>query len=73
MIDYSQPFRYGTKANLKPGDLIEPGFQSNYGQRKKANYVYLTATLDAATWRAELALDDGPELLPDIVLNFVKR
>ena len=53
-------YYHGTKANLQPGDLIEPGFQSNYGQRKKAAYIYLTATLDAATWGAELAQGDGP-------------
>ncbi len=52
---------HGTKANLKSGDLIEPGYHSNYGTRKKANYVYLSATLDAATWGAELALGDGQE------------
>lgn len=56
----SQKLYHGTKANLKPGDLIEPGFNSNYGKRKKANYIYLTATLDAATWGAELALGEGP-------------
>ena len=54
------PFYHGTKAALKPGDLLEPGYGSNYGERKKANYVYLTATLDAATWGAELAVGDGP-------------
>jgi len=55
----SQPFYHGTKANLKPGDLIEPGYRSNFGKGKKASYVYLTATLDAATWGAELALGEG--------------
>lgn len=55
----SQPFYHGTKASLKQGDLIEPGFRSNYGKRKKASYVYLTATLDAAIWGAELALGEG--------------
>ena len=54
------PFYHGTKADLKPGDLLEPGHGSNYGERKKANYVYLTATLDAATWGAELAVGDEP-------------
>jgi hypothetical protein len=44
---------------LKQADLISPGFQSNYGQRKKARYVYLTATLDAAIWGAELAAGEG--------------
>ena len=56
----SQRFYHGTKSDLKPGDLIEPGYDSNYGKRKKAAYVYLTATLDAATWGAELALGEGP-------------
>ena len=54
------PFYHGTKADLKPGDLLEPGYSSNYGERQKANYVYLTATLDAAVWGAELAEGDGP-------------
>jgi len=54
------PFYHGTKADLKPGDLLEPGYSSNYGERKKANYVYLTATLDAAIWGAELAVGDEP-------------
>jgi len=61
------PFYHGTKADLKSGDLLEPGYSSNfgqrtkanYGQRTKANYVYLTATLDAATWGAELAVGQG--------------
>jgi rifampin ADP-ribosylating transferase len=35
---------------LKPGDLIDSGCTSNYGKKKKANYVYLTGTLDAAIW-----------------------
>ena len=56
----SQTFYHGTKVNLKQGDLIEPGFNSNYGSRKKASYVYLTATMDAAIWGAELALGEGP-------------
>jgi rifampin ADP-ribosylating transferase len=54
----SPTFYHGTKATLKLGDLIEPGFHSNYGTRKKALFVYLTATLDAATWGAELALGE---------------
>lgn len=53
-------YYHGTRARLKPGDLIQPGYRSNYGKRKEANYVYLTATLDAATWGAELALGKGP-------------
>lgn len=53
-------YLHGTKADLKPGDLIEAGRSSNYGERKQAAFVYLTGTLDAATWGAELAIGDGP-------------
>jgi len=56
----AQRFYHGTRADLKPGDLIEPGYTSNYGKRKKANYVYLTGTIDAAVWGAELALGENP-------------
>jgi hypothetical protein len=56
----SGPLYHGTKADLKPGDLLEPGYSSNFGERRKANYVYLTAILDAATWGAELAVGEGP-------------
>ena len=53
-------FFHGTKANLKNGDFIGPGYTSNYGQRATAAYVYLTGTLNAAIWGAELALGEGP-------------
>jgi hypothetical protein len=52
-------FYHGTRADLRQGDLIAPGYNSNYGIRKKAKYVYLTATLDAAIWGAELAVGKG--------------
>jgi rifampin ADP-ribosyltransferase len=55
----SQQYYHGTKAELKPGDLIGPGYNSNYGKRKKAGWIYLTATLNAATWGAELAVGEG--------------
>jgi rifampin ADP-ribosylating transferase len=53
------PLYHGTKADLATGDLIGPGFASNYGKRKGAAFVYLSATLDAATWGAELAVGEG--------------
>jgi Rifampin ADP-ribosyl transferase len=54
-------FYHGTKADLKPGDLIEPGRLPNIGEQDRpTNYAYLTGTLDAATWGAELALGEGP-------------
>ncbi|MBA3681356.1 MAG: NAD(+)--rifampin ADP-ribosyltransferase [Bacteroidetes bacterium] len=56
----SQTFYHGTKANLNIGDLIEIGFNSNYGKNKNAKYIYLTATMDAAVWGSELAVGEGP-------------
>lgn len=58
---FLQTFLHGTKADLKIGDFIEVGFNSNYGQRKTAKYIFLTATLDAAIWGAELAFGEGRE------------
>jgi rifampin ADP-ribosylating transferase len=52
-------FYHGTRIDLKPGDLIAAGYSSNYGARKQASWVYLTGTLDAAIWGAELATGDG--------------
>lgn len=58
---FAQTYFHGTKSDLKVGDLIEVGFNSNYGQRKNAKYIFLTATLDAAIWGAELAFGDGQQ------------
>jgi hypothetical protein len=56
----NQPtFYHGTKADLRVGDLIGPGYSSNYGTRRQANFVYLSETLDAAVWGAELAVGEG--------------
>jgi hypothetical protein len=55
----SPMYHHGTKADLKVGELIQPGYTSNYGKRKLATFVYLSATLDAATWGAELAKGTG--------------
>jgi len=50
---------HGTKADLAAGDLLSPGRESNFEAGRVMNYVYFTATLDAATWGAELAAGDG--------------
>ncbi len=57
---FAQTYFHGTKADLKAGDLIKPGYNSNFGERKNARYIFLSATLDAAIWGAELAHGDGP-------------
>jgi hypothetical protein len=54
-------FYHGTRADLKLGDLIGAGYISNYDMGKRASWVYLTGTLDAAVWGAELAVGEGQE------------
>jgi hypothetical protein len=54
----SRRFYHGTRADLKPGDLIRPGYSSNYTVRKSP-WVYFSETLEAATWGAELAKGEG--------------
>lgn len=58
-MENARTFYHGTKAVLQPGDLIAAGYASNYGSRRKARFVYLSETLDAAIWGAELAAGDG--------------
>ena len=52
-------YLHGTKADLATGDLLVPGRESNFEAGRVMNYVYFTATLDAATWGAELAAGPG--------------
>ncbi len=57
---FAQTFFHGTKADLKGHDLIAAGYASNFGRRNPAAFVYVSATLDAAVWGAELAQGEGP-------------
>ena len=50
---------HGTKADLAVGDLLVPGRSSNFEEGRIMNNVYVTETLDAATWGAELAQGGG--------------
>jgi hypothetical protein len=52
-------FYHGTRADLNPGDLLQPGYSSNYTERRSL-WIYFSETLHAATWGAELAKGDGP-------------
>src|ERR671927_675147 len=52
-------YLHGTKAELAPGELLVAGRESNFEDGRTMNYVYFTATLDAATWGAELAAGEG--------------
>ncbi|WP_426361810.1 NAD(+)--rifampin ADP-ribosyltransferase [Streptomyces sp. E-08] len=52
-------YLHGTKADLAAGDLLVPGYASNYEDGRVARNVYFSETLDAAVWGAELAAGDG--------------
>lgn len=56
----SGAYLHGTKANLRVGDRLVPGHASNFEDGRIANHVYMTLTLDAAAWGAELAKGPGP-------------
>jgi DNA/RNA tunnel of bacterial DNA dependent RNA polymerase. len=51
-------FYHGTKAELRPGDLLVPGYKANIGEHQAA-WIYFSATLEAAVWGAELAQGEG--------------
>ena len=54
------PFFHGTKAELHVGDLLTPGFRSNYRPDVVMNHIYFTARIDGAGLAAELAPGDRP-------------
>ncbi len=56
---FAQSYFHGTRADLKPGDLIVVGYKSNFTDARPLSWVYFTSTLDAAIWGAELAAGNG--------------
>ncbi len=60
VVDDLGPFFHGTKADLGPGDLLTPGWRSNYGSGHQAKHIYLTAGREGAPLAAELAHGEGP-------------
>ncbi|GAA1489383.1 NAD(+)--rifampin ADP-ribosyltransferase [Brachybacterium sacelli] len=50
---------HGTTAVLRPGDLLTPERPSNYREDTALSHVYVTETLHAAAWGAQLAHGDG--------------
>jgi rifampin ADP-ribosylating transferase len=52
-------YLHGTKVDLDVGELLVPGRESNFEEGRMMNFVYFTATLDAAVWGAELAAGEG--------------
>ena len=55
------PFFHGTRADLKIGDLLMPGGNSNYEGGLVMNHIYFTALANGAGLAAALAKGDGRE------------
>lgn len=53
------PFYHGTKADLKTGDFLTAGFNSNYRPEVVMNHIYFTALVNGAGLAAELARGTG--------------
>ena len=49
------PFYHGTKADLKVGDLLTAGGNSNYKPELKMNHIYFTAMVNGAGLAAALS------------------
>ncbi|MCE1180491.1 MAG: NAD(+)--rifampin ADP-ribosyltransferase [Micrococcales bacterium] len=60
VVDDDGPFFHGTRADLRPGDLLTPGWMTNYGSGRESRNIYLTASREGAPLAAELAQGDGP-------------
>jgi hypothetical protein len=58
---FATSYFHGTKADLRPGDLVKVGHNSNFGENMQLSWVYFSSTLDAAIWGAELAKGQGSE------------
>lgn len=58
---FARQYFHGSKANLRPGDLLRVGYRSNFTDTKSLSWIYFAATLDAAIWGAELSLGDARE------------
>ncbi|QNN83623.1 NAD(+)--rifampin ADP-ribosyltransferase [Brachybacterium sp. Z12] len=52
-------YLHGTRSVLAPGELLTPVQPSNYRDDAPLRHVYLTQTMHAAAWGAQLARGDG--------------
>jgi hypothetical protein len=57
----SGPFYHGTRADMMVGDLLTPGFNSNYRPEVIMNHIYFTALVNGAGLAAELSKGAGRE------------
>ena len=63
------PFFHGTVADLRVGDLLTPGYRSNYRPEVVMNHVYFTALVDGAGFAAEIARElSGGSAVPRVYI-----
>lgn len=55
------PYYHGTKADLRIGDELVPGFASNFAKGKPLSWIYFSAAIESAVWGCELARGEGRE------------
>ncbi len=60
VVDDEGPFFHGTRAQVAVGELLTPGWTSNYGSGRRSRHLYLTAGEQGAPLAATLARGDGP-------------
>ena len=66
------PFYHGTKADLKVGDLLTSGSNSNYKSAFIMNHIYFTALINGAGLAAALAKGDGRLLNQREILRMIR-
>ena len=52
-------YLHGTKAVLAPGEMLTPARPSNFREDAPLQHVYVTETMHAAAWGAQLARGDA--------------
>ncbi|WP_415972424.1 NAD(+)--rifampin ADP-ribosyltransferase [Rhodococcus sp. 077-4] len=58
-VHESGAYFHGTKADLRVGDFLTPGYRSNYRSELVSNNIYMTKVLDNAVLAAEMAVGPG--------------
>lgn len=58
-VHESGAYLHGTKAQLQVGDVLVPGWPSNFEEGRIANHVYITKVLAVAVLAAEMAVAPG--------------
>ena len=56
------PFYHGTKVELAIGDLLSPGYPSNYQEGRVLSHIYFSAMLEPAIEAAVPSIEPAPSV-----------